>query len=457
MIEYINSIAHHIPSRIVTYIQHVKNPCKNAIFVQSLPRGINKSKAILLNTEQMTSPAKRKKYSKSVHVNIDYAHANLFASQGNKFFVPYQVNPKELCFKNVKKTYDVAIICPRTDRRLRIVNRIRSMGYKVNIVVGYGIKRDQTLARAKILLNVHHNSKFKVHEAIRCDRWILNKTIVVSEESNPIHDPIEKFMISVPYDQIVKTVDRILKNYDEEHKKLFVDFNLKQIRDYKRSKLDEFIRYIHSPKNTTRLSILIPTLQSRKPTLDRLVTEVNRQIEKSNLNIELLIESDNGQITTGKKRNILIRRAKGEYCVFLDDDDLIAPDYIESFEPMLKSDKYDCADLWGAHYKRGIFNKYVHYSNKFKKWSENPKKFIRTPQHLNVVRTVFYRNCPFPDSSHGEDRQNSMCMVRKGLLKTEYKTKRFYPLYHYISGVKKIRNSIAKYSFNDKGLVVFEK
>jgi glycosyltransferase involved in cell wall biosynthesis len=45
--------------------------------------------------------------------------------------------------------------------------------------------------------------------------------------------------------------------------------------------------------------------------------------------IELIAFFDNKKRTIGKKRDEMLDLAKGEYLVFIDDDDRIAPDYVK--------------------------------------------------------------------------------------------------------------------------------
>ena len=75
-----------------------------------------------------------------------------------------------------------------------------------------------------------------------------------------------------------------------------------------------------------KLSILIPTLKSRIDLLSQTVYLLHGQMLECNAfgDIELLFDSDNGEVSTGEKRNKLIEKAEGKYIVFLDDDDDIS-------------------------------------------------------------------------------------------------------------------------------------
>jgi hypothetical protein len=72
------------------------------------------------------------------------------------------------------------------------------------------------------------------------------------------------------------------------------------------------------------LSILIPALFERQ---SELPAELIRQI--GDRPVELLVLSDNRKRSTGLKRQALLDLAQGRYVTHLDDDDWVAPTYID--------------------------------------------------------------------------------------------------------------------------------
>ena len=74
------------------------------------------------------------------------------------------------------------------------------------------------------------------------------------------------------------------------------------------------------------MSILVCTTTERKHFLDRLLDTLNKQITDR---IEVIVESDDGIMKIGKKRNMLLDKASGDYVCFVDDDDLVSDDYCE--------------------------------------------------------------------------------------------------------------------------------
>jgi glycosyltransferase involved in cell wall biosynthesis len=185
-------------------------------------------------------------------------------------------------------------------------------------------------------------------------------------------------------------------------------------------------------------SILIPTMKSREKLFKQVLSEVQRQIsEIKTANIEVIYESDNGELTLGAKRNLLISRASGKYCCFVDDDDVISPNFLKTFLPMLEDD-YDCSSFVGAYYDKGKFIKLFYHSLDIKEWYETPDKFWRSVSPLNMIRTDICRKVKYADIRNTEDHEFSKRLLESGLLKKEYKIP-MIAIYHYIDGVKQNR------------------
>lgn len=197
------------------------------------------------------------------------------------------------------------------------------------------------------------------------------------------------------------------------------------------------------------ISILIPTMKSRERLFRQVLAEVQRQIrETPEIRVEVLWESDNGELTLGQKRNVLMDRCTGKYHCFIDDDDVIARDYLKVFVPMIKSGiDYDCASFVGAHYMRGRFNKFFHHSLDYPTWDERPDRFIRSVSPMNMIKTDIVRQVRYKDIRNTEDSEFSFRLRESGLLKTEFKINPNRPIYHYIDGVKQDREEW-KYVWN---------
>jgi len=190
------------------------------------------------------------------------------------------------------------------------------------------------------------------------------------------------------------------------------------------------------------ISILIPTMTSRKGLFETVRAEIQRQAaECPQIRTEILWESDNGELTLGQKRNVLVDRCTGRYHCFIDDDDVLAPDYLKTFVPMITSGiDYDCASFVGAHYDRGTLNKLFHHSLAYSEWSETTDRFLRTVSPMNLIKTDIVRQVRYKDIRNTEDHEFSKRLMASGLLTTEFAINPNRPIYHYIDGVKADRD-----------------
>jgi len=180
----------------------------------------------------------------------------------------------------------------------------------------------------------------------------------------------------------------------------------------------------------TVLSILIVTLESRSAQFKSLHNELQRQIQSSYLteSIEVLFESDSGQATIGEKRNVLMQRASGEYLCFIDDDDAVAPDYVERLFEALADGSPDCVGFSGQLVgPEGTIPKRFIHSLEYNDYSEVNNVYLRPPNHLNPIRRDIALQFPFKEVNKEEDLDYAMRIARDGALrKQRYVSKNLY-------------------------------
>lgn len=174
------------------------------------------------------------------------------------------------------------------------------------------------------------------------------------------------------------------------------------------------------------LSILICSIEERMASLSKLLCLLDEQ--KTN-DVEILVEVDNKQKTTGTKRNILLERASGEYIAFIDDDDLISGDYVDKILKAICT-RPDCCGIEGliTFQSRKIVRKFIH-SIKYNKWFENGGIYYRNPNHLSPVRRYLALKAKFPSITVGEDHEYSRRLFP--FLKSEVYI--HGPIYYYLT------------------------
>jgi glycosyltransferase involved in cell wall biosynthesis len=194
-------------------------------------------------------------------------------------------------------------------------------------------------------------------------------------------------------------------------------------------------------------SILIPTLRERSSTLSQVVTELRRQLENVSFTYELLIDADDRQSTLGNKRNRLVREARSEYIVFLEDDDFTHPEFFKTYEPMFLSRQYDVGEIYGLRYDNEVIDRPVHYSVDYVKhvpWYNSPTIYIRSPCHITPMRTSLARTVQWPDITWGEDHEFSYRLQKYSLANrplVQFPAPSTVPMYHYFDNMRTTRAS----------------
>jgi glycosyltransferase involved in cell wall biosynthesis len=171
---------------------------------------------------------------------------------------------------------------------------------------------------------------------------------------------------------------------------------------------------------TMRLSILICHIASRAAMLERLVAQLTPQLTSA---VEVLIETDAGEIEIGRKRNNLLSKAAGDYLCFVDDDDAVHPSYVATILGELESSP-DCVGFKSNRYQDGKLIGDCSYSIRNAGRSDylsnncTFRHFVRTPGHITPVRREHAIATGFQSAwCFGEDRDFERRILP--LLKTE--------------------------------------
>jgi glycosyltransferase involved in cell wall biosynthesis len=185
----------------------------------------------------------------------------------------------------------------------------------------------------------------------------------------------------------------------------------------------------------TILSILIPSTTERSELLNTLSENLKKQIIECDQNVEIIVFTDNKELSIGAKRNQLMEIARGEYVCYFDDDDMPSPNYIELILKAIES-KPDCCSLKGIITWNGQNPEIFEHSIKYKEWRtatfSNPK-YERPPNHLNVIKSSIAKRFKFPELNHGEDSEWSEAILKSGLIQIEAYIEQVIYNYLYIS------------------------
>jgi hypothetical protein len=140
------------------------------------------------------------------------------------------------------------------------------------------------------------------------------------------------------------------------------------------------------------LSILVPTIPSRREICGRLLDELNRQA--AGKPVEIIWIGDNRFTTTGQKRNTMLQIANGLYVTHFDDDDWPTPDYVDSILAAIEANPgvdVICFD-WQAVAKGG--------RSKTRRCGIG---MDHKPHHLMAWRRSLARRCLFSHASVADD------------------------------------------------------
>ena len=181
-----------------------------------------------------------------------------------------------------------------------------------------------------------------------------------------------------------------------------------------------------------KLSILIPSLETRKHLLDETLRCFHLQIINGNhYDVEILTDIDNRETTTGEKRNRLIERARGKYVVFFDDDDSAMDNYISLILKAIEKDP-DVIPINGymttngsnpVHWDMGLG---FGYGTKI---INGVMVYDRFPNHIAAMKRELILPYKFKDITIGEDYEWAKRLNDDNIFKTEVRI--IEPIYHY--------------------------
>lgn len=180
------------------------------------------------------------------------------------------------------------------------------------------------------------------------------------------------------------------------------------------------------------LSLLICSLIERNNTfLTNLLKTIEPQVK--NKPVEVLVISDNANRPVGTKRNDLIKISKGEYVCFIDDDDRISEDYIDSILTEIYNWRPDVVVFDAEITFNGNNPKLVKYGREFD-YCERNDAYYRHPNHLMVHKKSNITEY-FKDVKTGEDDEWALRMLPRIVTQSRINKVLYY--YDYNTNTKK--------------------
>ena len=171
------------------------------------------------------------------------------------------------------------------------------------------------------------------------------------------------------------------------------------------------------------LSILTPTLFERTGHYESLVKNIHNQIADCNAQniVQILCHTTERGISTGEKRNELLKNSLGKYVWQVDDDDEILPNAIKN---ILEAIKTDC-DVIGCngYMTTNGANRVdweIRLNNPYCATIKDGKEmYLRFPNHITPMKREHAIKVKFPNKTLGEDYDWALELNNKGYLKTQ--------------------------------------
>lgn len=133
----------------------------------------------------------------------------------NVFYVPPGHHPitKKINWSS-QRDYDFIFVGSMSGRRKQFLDELSDQGFKVAAICeknkAFGKKRDEIIARSKIVVNVHCFEDIKTLETVRISYLLANKAVIISEESD--HDPYDGAVAYAKYEDLIGCCATTLNN-----------------------------------------------------------------------------------------------------------------------------------------------------------------------------------------------------------------------------------------------------
>ena len=173
------------------------------------------------------------------------------------------------------------------------------------------------------------------------------------------------------------------------------------------------------------LTVAIPTIVGRENLFDALKSFLCAQIIRDKLEgkIELIHLRDNKELSIGAKRQKLYEMAQGKFCVQIDDDDTVHPEYLRIINEVIENNSHVQGIGYLEHCDISGKITYAHHSGRWPEWGDDGimdgKRFdhVRPLFFKDPILTEICRAVAVRDMRYGEDLDFATRLRASGRLK----------------------------------------
>ncbi len=174
------------------------------------------------------------------------------------------------------------------------------------------------------------------------------------------------------------------------------------------------------------LDILIPTMPHRSEFLKELTKEIKKQ--SVGYPVGIIIDDRDELISTGEKRNYLIKKSKAKYIWFVDDDDMIMEGAIAAMFEAFESNP-DCLSVSGIMTTDGANPERFEMFKDCEAYDKVDGVYKRFTNHITPIKRTIAAQIQFQHITYHDDYKWAVALKESGLLKTEATVTT--PVYHY--------------------------
>lgn len=182
---------------------------------------------------------------------------------------------------------------------------------------------------------------------------------------------------------------------------------------------------------TPTWTILVPTLGERRSLFRRLMAGLLPQLDPYGGRVRVLGWYNDGSPGLPKIRQRMLKMAGTEYVSFVDDDDILSPDYVAEIVRALDQ-RPDYVGFQVQCYSDGVPTGVAYHSLEYTTWRNLDARYERDISHLNPIRTELALKADFSRTPVGqpEDRAWVAQLRQARVLRTQVVIPRI--LYHYL-------------------------